>query len=363
VVGYLFGEAFEEAPAMTVNNHTASKQSGKANTALVIGATGGVGGEVAHALLSRGWRVRALARDPAAARRRAAWIGEPDWVCGDAMEREAVIRAAAGVDLIFHGANPPYYRNWRGLALPMLGNAIAAARETGARLIFPGNVYNYGPDAGSLIAETAAQHPATRKGAVRVEMEQMLQAAASSGVRSIVVRAGDFFGVHQPAAWFKDAMVKPGRAVRAVTYPGDPAAGHAWAYLPDLAATIVALAEIASPFDDFETFHFGGHWFERGDKIIGAIARVTGVPELPTKRFPWPLLRLGAAFSPFFRELLEMRYLWERPIRLDNRKLVALLGAEPHTPLETAIRAVLRSLGIPTLPEEAEAPRESAISA
>ena len=31
-------------------------------TALVLGATGGVGGETARALLRRGWKVRALAR-------------------------------------------------------------------------------------------------------------------------------------------------------------------------------------------------------------------------------------------------------------------------------------------------------------
>jgi uncharacterized protein YbjT (DUF2867 family) len=31
---------------------------------LVIGATGGVGGEVAKALIAHGWRVRALVRRP-----------------------------------------------------------------------------------------------------------------------------------------------------------------------------------------------------------------------------------------------------------------------------------------------------------
>ena len=36
-------------------------------TALVIGATGGIGGELARTLLARGWRVRALNRNPEAA--------------------------------------------------------------------------------------------------------------------------------------------------------------------------------------------------------------------------------------------------------------------------------------------------------
>jgi hypothetical protein len=39
-----------------------------AATALVLGATGGIGGEVAHTLLAHGWQVRALSRQPAQAK-------------------------------------------------------------------------------------------------------------------------------------------------------------------------------------------------------------------------------------------------------------------------------------------------------
>src|SRR4051812_45374592 len=97
-------------------------------TALVIGATGGVGSEVARALLARGWTVRALHRDPEQAKVRMASLGALDWVKGDAMNAEDVLAAARGVSVVFHGANPPGYRNWQGLALPMLDNSIAAAR-------------------------------------------------------------------------------------------------------------------------------------------------------------------------------------------------------------------------------------------
>ena len=36
-----------------------------------------------------------------------------------------------------------------------------------------------------------------------------------------------------------------------------------------------------------------------------------------------------------------MRYLWRRPIGLDNARLTAFLGEEPRTPLVTALRATL----------------------
>jgi hypothetical protein len=46
-----------------------------------------------------------------------------------------------------------------------------------------------------------------------------------------------------------------------------------------------------------------------------------------------------------FREMGEMRYLWQQPFRLDNRKLLRFLGSETHTPLDTAVRASLAGLG------------------
>ncbi len=39
-----------------------------------------------------------------------------------------------------------------------------------------------------------------------------------------------------------------------------------------------------------------------------------------------------------------MRYLWDTPVQLDNAKLVSLLGAEPRTPLDDALRKALIAL-------------------
>jgi nucleoside-diphosphate-sugar epimerase len=136
-------------------------------TVFVLGATGGIGGEVALALLQGGWRVRSLHREPERAARRATHhLAGVEWVAGDAMRREDVVAAAEGADVIVHGVNPPGYRNWGGLALPMLENSIAAANASGARLVFPGTVYNFGPDAFPTLSERSPQNPTTRKGKI-----------------------------------------------------------------------------------------------------------------------------------------------------------------------------------------------------
>jgi len=150
-------------------------------TALIIGATGGIGSETARALIAHGWSVRALHREPAAAARRFAWLGPVQWLEGDAMNPDQVEEAATGVSVVVHAVNPPGYRNWQGLALPMLENTVRAARAAGARVVLPGTVYNFGPDAPALVDESTPQNPVTRKGKIRAAMERRLREAAASG--------------------------------------------------------------------------------------------------------------------------------------------------------------------------------------
>jgi nucleoside-diphosphate-sugar epimerase len=226
----------------------------------------------------------------------------------------------------------------------MLRNAIAAAEAVGARLVFPGTVYNFGPDAGESVAEDAPQHPLTRKGAIRVAMEAELEAFAARGGRCLIVRAGDFFGGNAANSWFQGAMITPNRDIGAITYPGDPSIGHDWAFLPDLAETFARLLDREEKLGAFERFHFQGHWMT-GEQMVAALRRTAQKPQAPLKIFPWWMMKLASPFVGFCREVLEMRYLWQKPLRLDNRRLTAFLGAEPHTPLEEALRQSLVRVG------------------
>jgi nucleoside-diphosphate-sugar epimerase len=314
-------------------------------SALVIGATGGIGGEMARLLLRRGWQVRALTRRLPPPTRPQGDLAGIDWVTGDAMIAADVLAAAAGCQLIVHGANPPGYRDWENLARPMLQNSIDAAKAHDARLLFPGTVYNFGPDAMPDLTEHSPQHPLTRKGKIRVAMEQMLKDAAAQGVRSLIVRAGDFFGPRAGNNWFSQCLVKPGKPVRSVTYPGDLASGHAWAHLPDLAETMMQLVEREADLATCDVFHFAGHWLARGDAMTAAIRQATRDVGIKHRRFFWPAIYLAAPVNTFCREVLEMRYLWQREVRLDNSKLQRFLGTEPHTPLTDAVRQSLIGLG------------------
>jgi nucleoside-diphosphate-sugar epimerase len=263
------------------------------------------------------------------------------WISGDAMHLKDVVEAAKGTEVIVHAANPPNYRNWRGLALPMLDNTIAAAKAHGALIVLPATVYNFGKDSARCLKENSPQIPTTRKGQVRVEMELKLQKASIHGVRSIVVRAGDFFGPGAGNSWLTRGMVRAGGRTRRVFYPGPRDIGHSWAYLPDLAETLARLVECRDSMSAYQVFHFRGHWFERGVEMAEQVCRVGGIDTGSIRSFPWWVVRLGAPVLNPFREMLEMRYLWQIPLELDNAKLRALLGGEPHTPIEAALLATL----------------------
>jgi nucleoside-diphosphate-sugar epimerase len=307
--------------------------------ALVLGATGGIGGAIAAALVRHGWQVRGMARTA----RPASGSGSIEWVEGDAMARDDVVRAATGVSVIVHAVNPAGYMNWETLVLPMIDNTIAAAVAAGgARIVLPGTIYNFDPATTPVIDANSPQRPDSRKGRIRVALEERLERAAP-GVPSLILRAGDFFGPGARSSWFAQAMVAPGKPIRRIVNPAR-GAGHSWAYLPDLAEAFARLLDAPERLRPFERLQFEGVCDDTGMRVVEAIRRAAG-RDVAVYRFPWWLLRLVAPFGGFPREAAEVAPYWRHPVRFDNSRLVDLIGPEPRTPLDEAVRAGLVDMG------------------
>lgn len=309
------------------------------NTILILGATGGIGGTMARTMLARGWTVIAMVRDVERAVQNWRGTNQPQWIAGDALNVKDVVASAKGTSAIFHGVNPQGYRHWDKLVLPMVDASLQAARQHGSRLLLPGTIYNFDAAVTPLIAETTPQHPRGPKSAIRVEMERRIVAAAPE-VASLILRAGDFFGPDANQSWFTQAMAK--QPLQRIINPGKPGVGHSWAYLPDLAEAFARLLELPDgALARAERLQFGGFWDHDGRQMARLIREASGHADLPEGSFPWWMMRLAAPFGGFPREVVEIAPFWRHPVRLDNSRLIALLGQEPATPAAEAVKSSL----------------------
>lgn len=312
-----------------------------ARTALVLGANGRFGAAATQAFAEAGWRVIAQARRaPAALPAGAHHVDTP------LADPAALAAQATGAETVIYAVNPPYTR-WAAEALPLARAGMAIAERLGARFMLPGNVYNFGETMPPVLREDTPQDATTRKGRIRIRMEHELESHAAAGLRSVVIRAGDFFG-GGAGSWLDLVIAKSLRAGKLV-YPGPTDLPHAWAYLPDLARAFVAVAQRAD-LPVFERLHFAGHTLS-GAQLLGAIERAAEAggtrPTGGWRRggLPWSLLRAGGLVVPMWREIAEMAYLWRVPHALDGRRLTQTVGPLTETPVDAAMAHALQALG------------------
>ena len=189
--------------------------------------------------------------------------------------------AAQGCSVIVHAVNPPGYRRWAELVLPMLDNSIAAATTLGAlsccrarSTIWPrrfSRAYRGFP--------AAPSHPqggdSCRDGAAAARGEH-------SGARVIIVRAGDFFGPQAGNNWFSQGLIKPGKSVTTLAILD----ARVWVISGPIYRTLRApswsFSTRRDSLESFARFHMAGHWDEDGSRMSESIRRV--VASAPVER-------------------------------------------------------------------------------
>jgi len=299
-------------------------------TVLILGGNGKIGSHAADAFWNAGWAVRHFDR-----------------------KTDDMVTAAHGADVIVNGLNPPNYHNWGELIPQITDQVIAAAKSSGATVIIPGNIYNYGDQPG-MLDENTPQTATTRKGQIRIAMEEAYRA---SGVRTIILRAGNFIDPDQNGDILSMLMLNKVRKGK-ITALGDPDAMQAYAYVPDWARAALALAEMRDSLGQFEDVPFPGHAF-----TTKALAEHTGFVtgcQMRIGRFPWWLMSILAPVWELARELKEMRYLFSMPHQISDAKFRKLLPGFSTTPLDRVMEA---GLAADINPNQMMRPRRQAIAA
>lgn len=279
-------------------------------TVLILGGSGKIGKHSAEVFWNAGWEVRHYKRGTDMA------------------------QAARGADVIINGLNPPNYHNWAKTIPAITAQVIDAAQSSGATVIIPGNVYNFG-DHGGVWDENTPHRPVTAKGQIRVDMEAAYRAA---GVQTIILRAGNFIDPGRDGDVYSMLMVnKVAKGV--ITTVGAPDVMQAYAYVPDWARAALALAEKRMQLDAFEDVPFPGHSFTTRD-LQAVLERRLG-QSLKVSRFPWWAITLAAPFNEMMREFRKMRFLFNTPHELGAAKFGRLVPNFQPTDLETVMLAGL----------------------
>jgi len=299
--------------------------------ALIIGLSGNFGLQMAKSLKHRGWAVTALMRNPEKAPK---WINTKEIILGDAANKDDVLKASQGCDVIIFAATPAYHR-WHQDLMGLLEPAVQAAEQLGLRLLIPGNVYNYHPSR-EMIDEHTEQLPITDKGELRVTVEQRLKSATEKGAKITIIRCGDFLGENTHFSWLSNILKQKGTSYR-LSLPHNKQHVHQWAYLPDVCDNATLLLEQAQ--DDFETWHDPGLKLQSLDWQDAFSANKLS---MHIARFPWWLYKILALFNPTVKEVVKMSYLWRDEVLLNGDAMQNKLGDKMViTPFSTVIKNIL----------------------
>lgn len=293
---------------------------------LVIGA-GQVGPHVARHLAHRGDAVRVGTRSGSGPEHSLV-----ERIHLDATDPTALDRAFAEVDVVHLCLHASAYRPdvWERELYPLEAGVLAAAARHDVHVVYPESVYAF--DTSDVVGDDLHLAPRSSMGRIRAEL---LARRAASAARTTSVVASDFYGPGASMAHGGDRMKDPAVAGRTVRPLGRVDLPHAWTYLPDLAAAMVAAADLpAAP--DRVVLAPVVHATQR--ELATTYAVAAGRPSAQVRPIPAWALRALAPVSADMRAMAAMSYLFTEPLLVDETSAPRVLGVAA-TPLEHAVRA------------------------
>jgi nucleoside-diphosphate-sugar epimerase len=303
---------------------------------IVVFGHGPVGAATTRLLLQTGAEVLVAQRSrpadlPAGARFQAC----------DVLDGEAVRATAAGAQQIVAAVGFPYEgKVWETAWPRAMTHLVGACETTGARMVFVDNLYMYGEQTVPLTEDMPARSFG-QKPRARTEATKIWRAASEAGrIRATALRPSDFFGPGVGATQLGDAALGALARGKPAALVLPPDLLHDFAYVPDIARAVVTLTQ--APDADFgQVWHCPNAPIRTPRQLLQLAADALGV-KLAIQSLPlWALPAIGL-FSPFLRELVEMRYQWRHPYRVDASKFGRRFWSDA-TPFEISIPETARS--------------------
>jgi nucleoside-diphosphate-sugar epimerase len=298
---------------------------------LVVGAQGALGHAVVELAAQRGQEVRALVRSP-----RAGFLpASVELLQGDVADAARVREALRGCCALLFCVNVPL-ASWTERMPSLLQSAVDACRQADVRLVFPGNVWIYGPGPkGQRIDEQWPPTPSSRKGRLRAALEAQLRGYA----RHTIVRLPEFYGPNVANRLMGSPFQRTLQGRAPVWYGGNLDVTVEYVFIRDAAHAMLAVA-LAKDVDG-ETYHVAGSGHTTPRTFFEQLRSAAGNPK-HVRRIPNLAVRLGGLFDADAREFADILHLWREPVLLDATKYDARFSPPAPVPYAEAIAETLR---------------------
>lgn len=288
-----------------------------ADRVAIIGAAGAIGIAVAAELDRRQIPYRVVGRDRGKLER--LFAGKAEIVAVDISNGGDLERALEGIGGIIYAVGVPY-RQFELHPVLMRKTVEVAARVRVKWMAVVSSVYGYGVPQAARVSESHPRDPKARKGRLRKEQEDIALAADEpEGLRTLVLRLPDFYGPHAELS-LADQVFRGALQGKSCIWIGSPDLPHEFVFVPDVGPVLADLIEREGSFG--QAWNFGGPQTITGREFIAQVNCAGG--REPRFRTVGPLvLRIGGLFNPLLRELVELYYLAETPLILDDSKLLS----------------------------------------
>lgn len=303
--------------------------------AIVFGASGGMGYALVMELVSRGFEVTAFARNEQKLKKLFGHIKEVRIHPGDAMNPDEAAEACRKKEFIFHSINIPY-PEWADGHPRIMQNMLQAVKQENSRFILADNIYAYGRQS-EAVTEDASKAPHTKKGKIRLQLEQMVK---SADIPYLILHFPDYYGPKAENTYIHYTLNQMLQN-RTSQFVGSLDLEREYIYTPDGAKAAVELA--LTPHAYQQNWNIPGAGTMTGNEFVEMVRDATGYSKkvITVKK---GMISFIGLFDKMIRESVEMMYLTEKPVHLSGSKYEKEIGPLPRTPYDEGIRAVISSM-------------------
>jgi len=305
---------------------------------LIIGPTGSIGMATARSLLEMNQNTRFFGRNINKIRKFYPDNDQFKTFIGGITEIAALEKAAEGVTHIYYCLNVPYHQ-WYQKAVPFLKTCLKVAAKQKAKVIFPGNVYVYGHAQRNPVDETHPHQTHTRKGNIRIKMEQQLANMHQEfGNDYVIVRMPDFYGPYVINGFSENFYLNALRH-KPLNWPGDLHIPTEMIFIEDAgkAMTTAGLSNQGANTD----YNIPGYQEITVRKYLEMIRHYANSNSKISSTNSSIMITLAGLFNQTVREYKEMMYLKTERLLLSGEKYQKTFGPLPTTTYDLGIQKTL----------------------